>query len=77
MAFGHVGALDHDAVEIRHAARVHRRRAPPEPCPQPGDAGALTVGQASTPIYGISVGTLLTQYSATPGAHIFATDRKH
>ena len=42
MVLRHVGAHDDDAVGVRHAPRIHRRRAATESCPQTGDAGAVS-----------------------------------
>src|SRR5262249_55528736 len=42
VVLSHVGAHDHDAVRVRHAPRIEGGRPAPEPCPQTGDAGAVS-----------------------------------
>src|SRR2546427_10425312 len=42
MTFRHVRAHDHEAVGVLEVARIQGRRAPTEPCPQTGDARAVS-----------------------------------
>src|SRR5213594_4008235 len=42
MALRHVRAHDHEAVSVLEVARIQGRRAPTEPCPQTGDARAVS-----------------------------------
>src|SRR5687767_364453 len=42
MTLGHVRAHDDDAIRMLHVPRIHRRCAAPQPCPQTGDAGAVS-----------------------------------
>src|SRR2546421_11465051 len=42
MALRHVRAHDREAVGVLEVARIQGRRAPTEPCPQTGDARAVS-----------------------------------
>src|SRR5207247_11175347 len=42
VALRHVRAHDHEAVGVLEVARIQGRRAPTEPCPQTGDARAVS-----------------------------------